>query len=119
MEKNTLSYETEAFNEVNRKLSMALYIFGILTWFIGPLILFLMFRKELPFFRQQGKAFFNFYLSFFLYFMVLSFFAPDIPILNLVLVLGVIALNIILLVGAVKLYRGEKFVPPLSLKFFK
>lgn len=102
---------------------------------LGPLIVWLLKRKESPLVADQGKEALNFQISITLYYLMAAFFiimlvwptfATDSPnpgpmggiVLLLLVMLGLTIFNVIVvIIGAVKASSGERFRYPLAIRF--
>ena len=113
----------------DRTMAMLVHILGILTGFLGPLILWLVKRRDSPFVDQHGRAALDFcitvaILSFagFLLFIVVAIATLGFGAIILlpVLILGAIALGVLGVVfgimGALAANRGEPYRYPIAFR---
>lgn len=117
---NNYTYNNfETASSIEKRLSMLMYILGFLTWVIGPVILFLLFRQQSSYFKKRSKDFFNFQISYLIYLVVLIFFSGDMPFLILFIIVLSIMMHVFYIIGAVKMEKGKKYIAPLSIRLFK
>lgn len=117
---NNYTYNNfETASSIEKRLSMLMYILGFLTWVIGPVILFLLFRQQSSYFKNRSKDFFNFQISYLIYLVVLIFFSGDMPFLILFIIVLSIMMHVFYIIGAVKMEKGKKYIAPLSIRLFK
>lgn len=123
-----------------RLMSMLIYLLGLFTSFIGPLVIWLVKRKESKLVDTAGKTYLNYYISYFIYSVVaviLVYGFLFISTLNdnhtgvqifavicmLILTLALLVLAIIGLVctiiGCVKYFSGKTYKIPFSIPFIK
>ncbi|WP_406317643.1 DUF4870 domain-containing protein [Streptosporangium sp. NBC_01639] len=94
------------------------HLLGLLTWFIGPLVLYLVKKDESPYVRDQAAEALNFQLtlviayvvSWILAFMLIGF------LLMPVVWIGSI---VFMIIAAVAANRGENYRYPLSIRFLR
>ncbi len=101
-----------------RLFASLIYILSFFTSIIGPLIIWLIKGSESEFVNKTGKDYFNFVISYTIWFIISG-------ILMLVLV-GFITFIVLAImqfifsiIAAVKAYNGEKYLIPLSIPFLK
>jgi uncharacterized Tic20 family protein/Zn-finger nucleic acid-binding protein len=109
-------------------MAMLIYLLGIVTHFIGPLILWLMKREESKFIDHHGKNALNFAITLFLSSLILG--AVGIPlafmtfglgaflVVPLQMALGIYGL-VMYIIAAVKANKGEWYEMPITFTFFK
>ncbi|BCX49579.1 conserved hypothetical protein [Haloferula helveola] len=109
--------------EEERTLGMLCHLLGLLTGFIGPLILWLVKKDESAYINHHGKEALNFQLSELLYFFVLGsitfvlmFFFIGLLLLPVLFVLWVLAV-VASVLGCTAANRGEWFRYPGSIRF--
>ena len=104
-------------NPQDEKLwSTLVHISGILFYFVGPLVIYLVLRDRGPFVRAHSAAALNFQLTILIAALVcipLAFFGIG---LLLLIAVGVFAL-VIEILAAVKANQGQWYTPPLSIRF--
>lgn len=111
----------EQFNQPTddeRLYGMLIYLTSFFTTLIAPLIIWLIKREDSPFVDRVGKDFLNFFISYTIWMIVAS-------LLMLLLIGFVIAPILVILcfvftiIGAVKSYNGETYLPPLTIRMIK
>lgn len=106
----------------DRTLGVVLQVLGIVTGFLGPLVLWLVKKDDSPFLDQSGRRCLNFQLSLLIYgaACVLLLFTL---ILAPIAFLGFIAIGVVHLVfgiiACVKASNGEVYTYPLALPLLK
>ena len=98
--------------------ALALYIGIPFGNIIGPLIVWLIKKDEIPFVNEQGKAALNFQISMSIYVIVaglLMFAFIGFPIFIALLILNLI----FIIMASVKASRGESQKYPLTIQFVK
>lgn len=99
-------------------MNMLPHLLGLLTNWIGPLIMFLVLRNEKSNALENAKHALNFQISLMIY-MAISF-ALIIILIGFVLIwaLGLFAL-IVGIIAIIRSYQGEVYTYPLEIKFLK
>jgi uncharacterized Tic20 family protein len=113
---------TGAPSSEDRTLAWVLQLLGILTGFLGPLILWLVKKDSSPFLDQTGRRCLNFQFSILIYMA-----ACVVMLFTLILIpfafLGFVAIGILKLVfgiiAIVKSNEGQVYTYPLAIKFLK
>ncbi len=85
---------------------------------IGPLLIWILKKEELPFVNDQGKEALNFQISITIYVLIsiiLIFVVIGIPIL---IILGIFAL-IMTIIGAINAYDGKAYRYPITIRLIK
>ena len=112
----------------DRQMAMFIYLLGIFTGFIGPLILWMLKRDESKFINHHGKEVINFTLT--LLIPVLALFMVGCPlvfvtwglagfiVVPLFLALNVYAL-VMMILGAIKSNQGEWWEFPIAIRMIK
>ncbi|WP_349309201.1 DUF4870 domain-containing protein [Microbacterium sp. MM2322] len=104
-------------NPQDEKLwSTLVHLSGILFYFVGPLVIYLVLRDRGPFVRAHSAAALNFQLTILIAALVcipLAFFGIGVLLL---IAVGVFAL-VIEILAAVKANQGQWYTPPLSIRF--
>ncbi|REH90224.1 DUF4870 domain-containing protein [Staphylococcus felis] len=102
----------------DKNMATLIYVTSFFTSLIAPVIIWLLKRDESPFIDITGKNYLNFYISYFIWVSISS-------VLIFALV-GIITTPILLIlsivfhiIGLVKAYKGEVYLPPLSIRFFR
>jgi uncharacterized protein len=99
-------------------MAMLIYILGIFTGFIGPLILWLVKKNESAFINDQGKEVLNFQITAFLAYVVciiLMFVIIGIFLIPVVM----ICYLVFLILGALKVNKGIAYRFPFALRLLK
>ena len=85
---------------------------------LGPLIVWLIKKDQMPLVEEEGRSALNFQISMTIYTLV-AMLLCFVLIGFLLLVPLIVADLILLIIAAVKVSSGEKFVYPLSIQFIK
>ncbi|ATH59449.1 MULTISPECIES: DUF4870 domain-containing protein [Staphylococcus] len=105
-------------NSDARLMATLIYVLSFFTTFLAPLIIWLIKREDSAFVDRAGKNYFNFLISYVIWFIISGILM--LIIIGFVLFPIVAILNFIFtIVAAVKAYNGEDYLPPLSIRFFK
>ncbi|MCL2656356.1 MAG: DUF4870 domain-containing protein [Betaproteobacteria bacterium] len=116
--------------ESERTFGMLVHLLGIFTWFIGPLILWLIKKEEMPFVNDQGKEAINFSITLsltgiaLLLIVTVLAFIPFLGIITSIIgmlfypVLGIGALVLFIIAG-VEANKGKYYRYPICLRFIK
>lgn len=99
-------------------MAMLIYILGIFTGFIGPLILWLVKKNESGFINDQGKEVLNFQITAFLAYVVciiLMFVIIGFFLIPVVMVCYIV----FLILGALKANKGIAYRFPFALRLLK
>ncbi|PSL48586.1 hypothetical protein B0H94_104187 [Salsuginibacillus halophilus] len=123
MEANNYTYPSES----DRTLAMVVHLLGIFTWFIGPLVLWLIKRGESEFIDYHGKLSLNLQISaaicfagLFPAFFISSLILPPLSLLILLLTLPIyIYVIVVLIIACVRAYNGSRFNFPLAIPFLR
>jgi uncharacterized Tic20 family protein len=108
-------------------MAMLCYILGIVTWIIGPLIIWLVKKDSSKFVDDQGKEVINFGITMFLAGIALAIVGiilSHIPVLGLlVMILARLALFVLVIAlnitGAMKASKGIAYRYPFALRLIK
>lgn len=99
----------------DRLFAALIYVTGIFTTIIGPLIIWILKKDQSPFVDYHGRQYFNFIISYFIYGVVAG--------VLILVVIGAILLPIIGIAGfvftviaAIKAYEGSKYRIPFILR---
>ncbi|OHB78536.1 MAG: hypothetical protein A2Z25_02160 [Planctomycetes bacterium RBG_16_55_9] len=99
-------------------MAVLCHLLAIFTGFLGPLIIWLMKKDELPFVDRHGKESLNFQLTVLIAMVasgVLSFLCIGFLLLPVVWIVDLI----FCIIAAVKTSRGEEYRYPLTVRFIK
>ena len=117
-------------SENERTFGMLAHLLGIFTGFLGPLIIWLVKKDEMPFVNDQGKEALNFQITFILTMfgliiagIVLAF----IPLLGMILVILIVLCEVALSIGWLVLLimatiaanKGLRYRYPVCLRLIK
>lgn len=113
-----LSNEEKTWATFTHLSGMALYIGIPFGNVLGPLILWLLKRNEMPFVDDQGKEAINFQISMSIYLIVAGIFV--------LLLIGILALPVLFIVhivftiiAAVQANKGDAYRYPMTIRFLK
>lgn len=128
----------EEYKDDERMMAMLVYLLSFFTTIIGPLIIWLLKKDESRLVDKAGKNYFNMVISYFIWFTVLTIaffilmfgFMVNEPTVNIVVSIIVFLIAIISVVlsicylifhiiACVKYFKGESYLVPLSIRFFK
>ncbi|NLI67801.1 MAG: DUF4870 domain-containing protein [Bacilli bacterium] len=100
-----------------RTLAMLIFLISFFTSVLGPLIIWLIKRKESAYIDHYGREYFNMTISYFIYTIISA--------LSLFILIGFILLPavgiaaiVFTIIGAVKAYGGEYYRIPFIIRFF-
>lgn len=100
-----------------RTLAMLIFLISFFTSVFGPLIIWLIKRKESAYIDHYGREYFNMTISYFIYTIISA--------LSLFILIGFILLPavgiaaiVFTIIGAVKAYGGEYYRIPFIIRFF-
>jgi uncharacterized protein len=105
-------------NQDEKNMGMLLYVLGIITGFIGPVILWLMKKDTMPFVNDQGKEVLNFQITVFLCAIVCGILMM-VVIGIFLLPLVMLAYLILMIMGALKAKEGIAYRFPFALRLLK
>lgn len=105
-------------NQEDRFMAMLIYLLSFATNIIGPLIIWIIKRETSSFVDRIGKDYFNFMISYMLWFLISGFLSIILIGIPIFMILAVLSF-IFTIIGAIKAYEGETYLPPLSIPFFK
>ena len=101
-----------------KNMAMLIYLLGIFTGFIGPLILWLIKKEQSPFINDQGKEVLNFQIT--------TILAMIISIILIFVVIGIflyfgviIAYLVLMIMGLLKAKEGIPYRFPFALRLLK
>ncbi|WP_210620010.1 DUF4870 domain-containing protein [Mammaliicoccus lentus] len=118
-DENNINFDNQASTSDDERLyGMLIYLTSIFTTLIAPLIIWLIKRDDSPFVDRIGKDYLNFFISYTIWGIVagvLCLIIIGIILLPILAILGFI----FTIIGAVKAYQGETYLPPLSIRFIK
>ncbi|MFF4987623.1 DUF4870 domain-containing protein [Streptosporangium saharense] len=97
-------------------MAMLAHLLGLLTSFVGPLVLYLAKRDEAPYVRAQAAEALNFQLSLMIAYLV-SWLLAFVLIGFLLMPLLWIGSVILMIIASVAAYRGENYRYPLNIRF--
>ncbi|GAA4221723.1 hypothetical protein FHR32_005193 [Streptosporangium album] len=97
-------------------MAMLAHLLGLLTWFAGPLVMYLVKKDESPYVRDQAAEALNFQLTLVIAYMV-SWVLAFVLIGFLLMPVVWIGSLIFMIIAAVSANRGENYRYPLSIRF--
>ncbi|MGW4638690.1 DUF4870 domain-containing protein [Sphaerisporangium sp. NPDC004334] len=97
-------------------LAMLAHLLGLLTSFLGPLILYLVKKDESPYVRDQAAEALNFQITLFIAYAVSAVLVLVIIGILLMIVVGIGSL-ILMIMAAVAANRGENYRYPFNIRF--
>ncbi|PSL48588.1 hypothetical protein B0H94_104189 [Salsuginibacillus halophilus] len=104
--------------ENDRTMAMLIHLLGIFTWFIGPLIIWLIKRDDSSFVDFHGKEAMNLHISIAIYNIIAGILTVILIGFFFMWIIGLYAF-IILIIACIRAYSGEHFRIPLVIPFFR
>ena len=105
-------------NSADKLWAMAIYLSSFFFVLIGPLVIWLIKKNDSDFIDYHGKEYFNFLISYSIYFLiaiVLVFIG-----IGIILAWAIgIYVTVFTIVAAIKAYSGEYYRIPLTIHFLK
>ena len=105
-------------NSEQKTLGMLAHLLGLFSYFIGPLIIFLIYKDKKDFVYENARHSLNFQISLMIYVLI-----SGIMILLLIGILLLWALSIfalvVIIIASVKSYQGEIYKYPLEIEFIR
>lgn len=102
----------------DRLMAMLLYVLSLFVPVIGPLVIWLVKRDQSEFIDYHGKEYFNFLISYTIY-----FFVSGLLTIILIGIVGIILIGIYVfvftIIAAVKAYDGQKYRIPLVIRIIR
>ncbi|MCK5012376.1 MAG: DUF4870 domain-containing protein [Candidatus Omnitrophica bacterium] len=98
--------------------ALALFIIPPIGQILGPLIIWLIKKNDMPYVNEEGKKSLNFQISMTIYMFiafVLCFVAVGIPLLVLLLLTNIV----LVIIASIKTSKKEKFQYPCTILFIK
>jgi hypothetical protein len=119
----------EAPDKDSRMFAMLCHLLGIVTWFIGPMVIWLMKREDSSFVDDQGKEALNFIISASIVgigMSVISMCIGFVPVIGMVVLLVIplsfafgIACVVLMIMGAVAANKGDRYRYPVNFRLIK
>lgn len=143
LQDNEISDQTsqlvDSNDEDSRLMSMLIYLLSLFSGIIGPIIIWVIKRKESKLVDKAGKNYFNFAISYTIWTIILTVIMLIPFIIGLSMnndtaamigiifyIVGAFALLVLCLlsfiftiIACVKYYGGKEYLIPLSIRFFK
>ena len=105
-------------NSDAKNMAMLCHLLGIFTWFVGPLVIWLVKKDTSPFVDDQGKQALNFQITLAIGYIVSL--VLTLVCIGYLLLLAVFALNVTFsIIGAVKAGKGIAYRYPVAIPFLK
>ncbi|MCH6268144.1 MULTISPECIES: DUF4870 domain-containing protein [Neobacillus] len=101
-----------------RTMAAVMYVLNFFVPVIGPLIIWLLKKDESAFIDYHGKEYFNFTISYIVYFVISSILIVLLVGLFLIWVVG-IAAAVFNIIAAVKAYEGKEYRFPWIFRLIK
>jgi uncharacterized protein len=115
---STSGYTGPPPDQDSRTMGMLCHLLGILTWFIGPLIIWLIKKDQSAFVNDQGKEALNFQITLFLAYFIGGLTACVVVGFVIILIAWVCAI-IFGIMGAIAANRGEAYRYPFAIRLLK
>ena len=107
-----------AVDQDARTWGMLCHLLAIFMGWLGPLIIWLIKKDQIPFVDDQGKEALNFQISIFIYAVASGFLM--IVLIGFLLMPAVIIFSVVMtIIAAVKANSGERYRYPLCIRFLK
>ena len=105
-------------NSGDKLWAMAIYLSSFFFVLIGPLVIWIIKKNDSDFIDYHGKEYFNFLISYSIYFLI-SIILVFIGI-GIILAWAIgIYVTVFTIVAAIKAYNGEYYRIPLAIHFFR
>ncbi|PSL48584.1 hypothetical protein B0H94_104185 [Salsuginibacillus halophilus] len=104
--------------ENERTLAMLVHLLGIFTWFVGPLVLWLVKREESAFIDYHGKQALNLHISAAIYNIAAGILSIIFIGFLFMAAIGIYVLIVIIL-ACMRAYAGEHYNIPLTIPILK
>ncbi|ARB40073.1 MULTISPECIES: DUF4870 domain-containing protein [Mammaliicoccus] len=102
----------------DRLFGMLIYLTSFFASFFAPLIIWLIKRENSPFVDRIGKDYLNFFISYTIWGIVGTLLCLVLVGFIILPILAILAF-IFTVIGAIKAYNGETYLPPLSIRMIK
>jgi len=113
-----VSAESTEVKKDDMNMAMLAHLLAIFTWFLGPLIIWLIKKEDSPYVDRHGKEALNFQITISLAFIASGFLS--LACIGIVLMPVVWVVDIIFcIIAAVKASRGEEYRYPVSIRLVK
>lgn len=101
-----------------RLFGMLIYLTSFFAAFFAPLIIWLIKREHSQFVDRIGKDYLNFFISYSIWSIVAALLCLILIGFILLAILAILAF-VFTVIGAIKAYNGETYLPPLSIRLIK
>lgn len=101
-----------------RLLAAAIYVSSLFTAFIGPLVIWLIKKDESSFVDYHGKEYFNFLISYGIYFFISSILVIILIGALFLWILGILVL-IFTIIAAIRAYEGKRYQIPFVIRIIR
>lgn len=115
------SKDPNAFSNLSqdeKTMSMLMWILNFFISFVGTLIIWLIKKDESAYINQQGKNYFNFYISYTIYGIGALILTTIFIGYLLLLVISIVCI-VYSIIGIVATHKGEDFVVPFTIVIIK
>jgi uncharacterized Tic20 family protein len=99
-------------------LAMLAHLLGLFTYFIGPLIIYLIKKDEKGIVKENAKHSLNFQLSLIIYYVIATILMIVLIGFVLMWAIGIFAL-VVIIIASVRSYEGKVYKYPLEIEFIK
>jgi uncharacterized protein len=110
--------QAEQHSKEHRTMAMLLYLSGLVSSFIGPLIIWAIMKDDSSLIDNCGKEALNLYISYFIYSAVSAVLCIILIGFALLFIIAITML-IFIIIAAVKAYEGNVFKFPLIIRFIQ
>lgn len=111
-------YTHKQTSDDERLYGMLIYVTSIFTTLLAPLLIWLLKREHSTFIDHIGKDYLNFFISYSIWVGISTLLCLVLIGFILIPILSIMIL-IFTIIGAIKAFNGETYLPPLSIRFIK
>lgn len=104
-------------SQEERVFAAAIYGISYFTAFIGPIVIWLLKKDESEFIDYHGRQYFNFLISYFIYFAIAGILVLILVGVLLLWILGILQI-IFTIIAAVRAFEGKEYSIPFIIKIF-
>lgn len=113
-----ISKEERTWAMVTHLSALTAFFTGGLGAIVGPLVVWLIKKEEMPFVDEQGKEALNFQITMFIATIVAAILVLVLIGILLLIAIGIFDL-VMVIIASIKANDGEHFRYPLTIRFFK